>query len=112
MSTESPSWLDRMPSIGGALVLLLVIATVFVAGNNRGLQQQAAEGQAKLASAQAAGNVNATLIRMLATAAADHNDADIKALLTANGITYQQGAKPATAAAPADATTNSTEAAK
>lgn len=97
MSAEHPTWLDRMTAIGGALVLILVIVTVFVAAHNRGMQTNVAEGQAKLTSAQAAGNVNATLIRMLASAAADNNDDAIKSLLATNGVTFKQGPKAADA---------------
>ena len=95
MSAEHPTWLDRMTAIGGALVLVLVIVTVFVAAHNRGLQTNVAEGQAKLTSAQAAGNVNSTLIRLLASAAADNSDDAIKSLLSANGVTFKQGPKDA-----------------
>ncbi|QDZ07853.1 hypothetical protein FPZ24_10450 [Sphingomonas panacisoli] len=102
MSTETPNWLDRTTAIGGLLVLVLVVMTVVVASQNRSLQQQVADGQAKLASAQAAGNVNSTLIRMLASAAADNNDAAIKALLTENGITFKSNAKAPDSAAKTD----------
>lgn len=89
-----PSILDRMPAIGGILALALATATVLVAAHNRTLQETANAGQAKLANAQAAGNLNNTLIRLLATAAVEHNDADIKSLLTANGVTYREGPAP------------------
>lgn len=97
----SPTALDRITTVGGVAVLTLVIATVAFASHNRGLQETVSAGQATLAKAQTAANLDNTLIRMLTSAAAEHNDADIKALLAANGVTYRQ---TAAATAPADTT--------
>lgn len=94
--TSSRHWLERAPTIGALIVLALVIASVVMAGRNRGLQEQAAAGQQRLANAQTAANLDNTLIRLLTTAAVEHDDAAIKALLAANGITYRQNAAPGT----------------
>lgn len=95
----SGSWLERAPTVGALVVLALVIASVVMAGRNRGLQDQVAAGQARLANAQTAANLDNTLIRLLTTAAVEHDDAAIKALLAANGITYRQNAAPPAPAA-------------
>lgn len=102
-----PTALDRITALGGVAVLLLVIATVAFASHNRGLQDTVSAGQATLAKAQTAANLDNTLIRMLTSAAVERDDADIKALLAANGVTYRQ-----TAAATAPADTKTTEDAK
>ena len=94
----SRPWLERAPTIGALVVLVLVIASVLMAAHNRGLQDKVAAGQAKLANAQTAANLDNTLIRLLTTAAVEHDDAAIRALLAANGITYRQNASPATPA--------------
>ena len=103
---RSRPWLERAPTVGALVVLVLVIVSVVMAGRNRGLQEQVATGQQRLASAQTAANLDNTLIRLLTTAAVEHDDAAIKALLAANGITYRQNtATPAAAPTPTTGTT-------
>ena len=87
--------LDRLPTIGGVLLLVLVLVTVSVAAYNRSLQAEVSTSQARLANAQTAANLDNTLIRMLAKAAADHGDGQIKAMLASNGITYSQASAKA-----------------
>ncbi|WP_375396578.1 hypothetical protein [uncultured Sphingomonas sp.] len=98
--------LNRAQLIAGALALVLSIVTVGFAIANTSLQQAAAAGQAKAASAQTAANVNASLIRMLAKSAAENNDAAIKALLAQNGITFKETPGATPPASPAPAKTN------
>lgn len=101
MTGASPTMADRLPAIGGLVVLALSIATVAVSSYNRGLQETVSTGQAKLAKGQAAANLDNMLIRLLTSAAVEHNDGDIKDLLAANGVTYRQSAAGNAAAAPA-----------
>ena len=97
MNAQIDPAMHRAHFFVGGLALLLSIVTVGFAIANTSLQHAAAEGQTKTASAQAAANVNASLIRMLAKSAAENNDPAIKALLARNGITFREapGATPA-----------------
>ena len=92
---------ERVQAVLGIVAVLLAIVLVVTGGMNRSLQARVAAGQAKIANAQAAANVNNNLIRMLAKSAAENNDAQLRTLLARNGITFQQGAGSAAAAPPA-----------
>ncbi len=84
----------------GALALVLAITTVILGSGNRGMQQQLAEGQAKVARIQSLANLNNNLIQLMAKAAADNKDGDLRQLLERNGITFK-AAPGGTPAAPA-----------
>ena len=102
MTTTRGFSMDRAQFYVGGLALLLSIVTVGFAIANASLQRTATAGQAKAASAQAAANVNASLIRLLAKSAAENHDPDLKTLLAQNGITFKE-TPGATPAAPAPA---------
>lgn len=94
MTGEDRSPLDRVHfALGGLALVLAILAVGFVIAN-ASLQKTAAAGQAKIASAQTAANLNNSLIRMLAKSAAENNDPALKTLLAENGITLSE-AKPA-----------------
>ena len=90
----------------GIVALVAALVLVIVGALNRSLQAEVAAGQARIANAQAAANVNNTLIRLLAKAAAEKKDEQIRALLSQNGISFRQtapGAPDAAASAPVSA---------
>lgn len=93
--------MDQAHLLAGGLALLLALATAGFALANSSLQGVAAAGQAKVAGAQTAANVNASLIRLLAKSAAENNDEALKALLARNGITFNAASKgPGSPAVP------------
>ena len=95
---------DRVQLALGAIALLAALVLVVTSMLNRSLQAQVAAGQAKIANAQAAANVNNGLIRLLAKSAAETGDPQIRTLLAQNGITYQPTAGAGAAAVPPAAT--------
>lgn len=90
---------DRLQLALGVVAIVAAVMLVAAGALNRSLQSQVAANQAKIASAQAAANVNNNLIRLLAKSAAEDNDADLRALLAQNGITFRQ-APAGTSATP------------
>lgn len=84
------------------VVLVIAVMTVWQAGTNRTLQQQAADNQQKLAKAQTVAALDNNLVQLLAKAAVEANDAALRNLLAANGVTLKQGA-------PARATTDDSQ---
>ncbi|MBY0519169.1 MAG: hypothetical protein K2P79_01950 [Sphingomonas sp.] len=89
----------------GGVVLCIGVLTVWQAGVNRGLQQELAGNQEKLAKAQTIANLDNNLVQLLAKAAVENNDTAIRNLLSANGVTLNQGPAPqqSQALAPAQA---------
>ncbi len=83
---------DLVQAVLGAVAIVLAVALVVTGSMNRSMQARVAAGQAKIANAQAAANVNNNLIRMLAKSAAETGDAQLRTLLAQNGITFQPGA--------------------
>ena len=94
-SPGASTMFDRLPTIGGGLLLVLVVLCVVVGAYNRGLQDRVNAGQARLANAQTEANLDNTLIQLLVKSAAEHDDAGIKSLLSANGISYAPAANSA-----------------
>lgn len=92
MSAEKQN--NRIELALGALALLLAVATVVLSSGNRNLQATLSEGQSKVARMQTLANLNNSLIQMLAKAAADNNDKNIRQLLANNGITYNVNSAP------------------
>ena len=90
-------WTDRLQLLLGLVGLVASVALVVTGILNRSLQTEIAAGQAKIANAQTAANVNNSLIRLLAKAAAEKGDDRIRDLLARNGITYAPAATPAAA---------------
>ena len=84
----------------GIVAIILAMMLVALGELNRSSQARVAAGQARIAGAQAANNVNNTLIRLLARSAAEDGDPQLRALLARNGITF---APAAPAAAPGGA---------
>lgn len=94
---------DRVQLVLGVIALLAATVLVVMGAVNRSLQAQVAAGQAKIAGAQAAANVNNSLIRLLAKSAAETGDTQIRALLARNGITFRQAPSGSAATPAADA---------
>lgn len=92
---------NRIQVALGVLAMAAAAALVIIGALNRSLQADVAAGQVRVANAQAAANVNNTLIRLLAKAAAEKNDEKIRTLLSQNGISFQQTLPDGTANAGA-----------
>jgi cell division protein FtsB len=91
----SRSRFDGIAVLLGALALLLAIVTVVQSVRNRTLQAQVADGQAKLAKAQAMANLDNSLVQLMAKTAADKDDRAIRDLLARNGVTFKAPPAPA-----------------
>ena len=94
--------LGLVSALIGALALVLAVVTVVQSSANADLQVTAAQQQAQLAKAQALATLDNNLVQMLAKAAAEQNDGDIRGLLARNGVTFRTSpgdAVPATGAA-------------
>lgn len=70
----------------GMAALLLALATLWQAHGNRDLQRQVADGQQRVAKAQAMANVDTTLVQLLAKAAVERDDPALRSLLERNGV--------------------------
>lgn len=95
---ESGGWRGPAQLALGVIGLAAALMLVVTGALNLSLQAEVNAGQAKVANAQAAANVNATLIRLLAKSAAETNDAQLRTLLANNGITFRSASAPAAAA--------------
>lgn len=94
--------LGLVSALIGALALLLAVVTVIQSSANADLQVTAAQQQAQLAKAQALTTLDNNLVQMLAKAAAEQSDSDIRGLLARNGVTFRTSpgdAVPTTGAA-------------
>ena len=80
----------------GGLALVLAVVSVVQSGANQDLQETASANQAQLQKAQTLATVDNNLVQLLAKAAAEGNDSDIRALLAQNGVTFRT--RPASAA--------------
>lgn len=76
----------------GLLALILALANLVQGYYNRKLQDDVVSGQAQLGKAQTLANVNNSLVQLLAKAAAENNDNDIRDLLARNGVTFKANA--------------------
>jgi cell division protein FtsB len=90
---------DGVAVIFGAAALILAILSVVQSARNRSLQAQVAEGQSKLAKAQALANLDNSLVQLMAKAAADKDDGALRDLLARNGVTFKAPPAPQTESA-------------
>ncbi len=81
---------NRVQLALGIVAIAAATVLILLGVLNRSLQADVAAGQARITNAQAAANVNNTLIRLLAKAAAEKNDDKIRALLSQNGISFRE----------------------
>ena len=94
-------WLGTAATLLGGLALVLAVFSVVQSGANRDLQETASANQAQLQKAQTLATIDNNLVQLLAKAAAEGNDSDIRALLARNGVTFRtRSADPAPLAAP------------
>ena len=84
------------------LALLMAVAAVWFGMQIRDLQDRVENGRADLVKAQTFANVDNSVIQLLARAAVEKNDMQIRGLLAANGVTLQlqSGQTPAPGANP------------
>jgi hypothetical protein len=83
--------------------LALTLVTVVLGVRVRSLQDSVESGRLSLVKAQTFATIDNNLIQLLANTAAQKNDTQLRALLAANGVTFQdQAAAPASSAAPSD----------
>lgn len=99
-ATSTTDRLGTVSAFVGGLAMLLAVVSVFQSNANADLQLIAAQGQAQLAKAQALTTLDGNLVQLLAKAAAEQNDSDIRGLLARNGVTFRTNPGDA-AAAPA-----------
>jgi hypothetical protein len=85
---------------GLATVALVLAVAVFYEGvQMRALQDRVNAEHADLVKAQTFANLDNGVVQLIAKTAADKNDADLRALLASNGVTFR--VQPGAAAAPA-----------
>ena len=91
------------------VTLVLVVAYIILAQDNRTIQAEVNQRQQFINQSIQLGRINDTLIRALAASAVDNNDDKLRELLAQNGITINPATgapeKQATPAAPAPAGT-------
>jgi hypothetical protein len=75
--------------------LVLLVAEISLFGGNRALEAKINERQITINRGVNLGQINQTLVQMLADATVKNNDADIKNLLAAQGITIKPTAASA-----------------
>lgn len=103
MSGSSRDRLGLATAMLGGFALVLAVVSVVEAGANQDLQETAAANQVQLQKSQTLTSVDNNLVQLLAKAAAESNDSDIRALLARNGVTFRtRAADPAPAATPAN----------
>jgi hypothetical protein len=96
-------WLGVVPLGLAGLTLILVVLNVGLALNDQSRQAEVNQRQQFIDQSVRLGNVNAGLVRALATAAVTNKDDKLRALLTQQGInvTYTPNAAATTGTIPA-----------
>jgi hypothetical protein len=85
----------------GALAIVLVIVNGFLFLQNQSGQAEVSERQQFINQSAQLGQLNESLIRSIATAAANNNDEKLRDILAQNGVTYTVNpAAPAPSAVP------------
>jgi len=96
---ESRTMLKRIEftllTLAAAAFLVVVITNVSLSRTSRAMQAQLAERQQFIATTAQLEVLNREMIRALAELAARNNDEQIRALLSASGITFTVDQKPA-----------------
>ena len=83
---RSDSWLNRLLIALSGITLVLVVAYIVLAQENRSVQAEVSQRQQYINQSIQLGRINDALIRALATAAVDNNDDKLRELLAQNGI--------------------------
>jgi len=91
---RADSWLNRGLVALSGITLVLVVAYIVLAQENRSVQAEVSQRQQYINQSIRLGRINDALIRALAAAAVDNNDDKLRELLAQNGITIN----PATGA--------------
>lgn len=99
MAGKSFDRLGLTAAVLGGFALILAVVSVVQGQTNQELQETVSANQTQLQKAQTLTAVDNNLVQLLAKAAAEGNDSDIRALLARNGVTFRTRA--ATAAPPA-----------
>lgn len=73
----------------GLVALALAVWVLIAAADNRARQADLAARAQTIARAQTLANVNNGIIQLLARASAETGDPQLRALLAANGVTFQ-----------------------
>ena len=89
MTGLSRDRLGLAATLSGGVALILAVVSVVQTGTNQDLQATASAHQAQLQKAQTLVTVDTNLVQLLAKAAADSNDSDIRGLLARNGVTFR-----------------------
>ncbi len=76
-------------NILAVVVLILVILNLSVTSRNRVLQKEVQNRAVYINQSVRLNNLNNSIIRSLAQMAVDNQDAQLKALLNENGVTFQ-----------------------
>jgi hypothetical protein len=84
----------------GGVALVLAAVTILGAEGNRIAAAQLDSQRTEAARLQRIAGLNDGLVKLLVKAAAEGNDAELRALLAANGVTFQLGAAPVAAVTP------------
>ena len=91
MNEKLPYW----GSVGfSALALFLLVVNVSLLNSNRAAQIEVNQRQSVIATGQTLSQVNQGLVQAMAEAAVKNNDTQMRALLTAQGITLRNEAAP------------------
>lgn len=98
MSLTKRGWTGWLRDGLALLALMLAIFIVFEGSQNRTLQDRVEAGHAALVRGQTFANLDNSLIQVVAKTAADKNDAELRALLAQNGVTFRL--QPAAAPTP------------
>src|SRR5438874_13708191 len=83
---RADSWLNRGFVALSGITLVLVVAYIVLAQENRSVQAEVSQRQQYIDQSIQLGRINDALIRALAAAAVDNNDDKLRELLAQNGI--------------------------
>lgn len=102
MSLAERGWASWLRDGLALLAVILAIFVTFEGVQNRALQDKVEVGHTALVRSQTFTNLDNGLIQLVAKTAAEKNDAELRALLAQNGVTFklQPGAAPAPSTGP------------
>ena len=83
---RTDNWLNRVLVALSGITLVLVVAYIVLAQENRSVQAEVSQRQQYIDQSIQLGRINDALIRALAAAAVDNNDDKLRELLAQNGI--------------------------
>lgn len=91
---QAPGWLGQLAALLAFVALALAVWSAVLGVENRALGKTVGEQQNMVARARSIAQVDNALIQLISRTAAQTDDAELAALLTKNGVSFQEQSRP------------------